>query len=509
MLFCCVYRSPSAKEVFYDSLLRECDRLLLHKHQNITILGDLNSDLLNPTSLSSKSLLRFCKHLQLTELVQAPTRITNTTASLLDVILTNKPDCFRNTKSCLCSISDHNIIATHFIPRGVKIKRDPKYVKLRKFQPLDEDLLMKLHEVDIWDEVTNFEDINDCVDCFNGVLIGLLDILFPAKWCQIRLNGQPWSQTSVLRKYRQQRDKAHKDALRYNTCETWQRYRKLRNKVTSVHRECKSKYINNLATSLKDEPSKFWRQVSYLSGKNFDDVLVDVHSAGEFNKYFLSIASDIAANLKTTTMQPLGYLTRYDAPLLSFAHVSLGDVLVLVKQLCPNKATGPDSIPAKFCKLLGSLIAYPIMKIINMSFDQCIFPALWKQANVIPLQKKKGDTSLTNYRPISVLPILSKIIERVVKQQVMDHVTQHNLLSIKQSGFRQLRMCYYMLLTHGEEQLIPRIMLVLFFWISLKHLTALIMRFYLRSYPFMALTRVSAVVEKLSYPSDTESMFTK
>ena len=120
---------------------------------------------------------------------------------------------------------------------------------------------------------------------------------------------------------------------------------------------------------------------------------------------------------------------------------------------------------------------------------------------VIPLQKKKGDTSLMNYEPISVLPILSKIIERLIKQQLMDHVIQHNLVFVL---FIQLRMCYYMLRIPAID---TKNYVGAVLWIFLKHLIALIMKSCLPSCPFMVLTRVySAVVEKLSYPS---SMFTK
>ena len=74
----------------------------------------------------------------------------------------------------------------------------------------------------------------------------------------------------------------------------------------------------------------------------------------------ISIFSQLQVILLTiTTMRPLSYLTHYHVPLLSFAHVSVGDVSVLIKQLCPNKATGPDLIPAKFLKFLGPLISYP------------------------------------------------------------------------------------------------------------------------------------------------------
>ena len=102
----------------------------------------------------------------------------------------------------------------------------------------------------------------------------------------------------------------------------------------------------------------------------------------------------------------------------------------------------------QFLKMFGLFFVEPIANIINKSIDQCVFPTEWKLANVTPVLKKKGDTSLTNYRPISVLPTLSKLLERFIQQQLMDHLIQHNLLSEQQLGFR---MYCCMLLIHGKK----------------------------------------------------------
>ena len=74
--------------------------------------------------------------------------------------------------------------------------------------------------------------------------------------------------------------------------------------------------------------------------------------------------------------------------------------------------------------------------IVNKSLTSGIVPQLWKKAIVTPLQKKRNAAGMTNYRPISVLPVLSKILERVVQLQLVDHFLHHNLISPFQSGFR-------------------------------------------------------------------------
>ena len=98
-------------------------------------------------------------------------------------------------------------------------------------------------------------------------------------------------------------------------------------------------------------------------------------------------------------------------------------------------ATGCDGIPPRFLKLCSSLITTPLTHIINRSLTESKIPALWKKANVTPIHKG-GTTEPSNYRPISVLPAASKILERVFMLQLTAHLTTLSLLSPFQSGFR-------------------------------------------------------------------------
>ncbi len=92
---------------------------------------------------------------------------------------------------------------------------------------------------------------------------------------------------------------------------------------------------------------------------------------------------------------------------------------------------------AVFIKKYRLFLSNPLSVIINRSFDSGIFPQAWKKSLVVPLRKNANISSLSNYRPISVLPSISKIIERVAQhQQLVDHLLSHSLLSPYQSGFR-------------------------------------------------------------------------
>ena len=112
------------------------------------------------------------------------------------------------------------------------------------------------------------------------------------------------------------------------------------------------------------------------------------------------------------------------------------EISVILMNLDVNKASGPDGISARLMKEAGHAIVPSFTRLINLSFEMCKMPSLWKKAFVIPIHKKGSKSSLNNYRPISLLPVPSKIIEKIVFKNVYHFFDTNDLLSQHQSGFR-------------------------------------------------------------------------
>ncbi len=194
MLLCCAYRSPSfSASCFYDHLLSECDQGLLHSRKFV-ILGDLNSDCFSPNLPQTKMLKTFLQRSTSENLVSSATRLFNGHRSLLDVVVTNDSSCFSNTRSSPFSGSDHHIISTQFAPRGVKVKMPDKYIRVRNYKRLDDmELLDKaLTCSGIWDDVLKLNSIDECVDCFSEIIVGLLNLLCPSKWVRVSPKCPAW-----------------------------------------------------------------------------------------------------------------------------------------------------------------------------------------------------------------------------------------------------------------------------------------------------------------------------
>ena len=131
-------------------------------------------------------------------------------------------------------------------------------------------------------------------------------------------------------------------------------------------------------------------------------------------------------------MTPLPHI-----PILAEVQVTELEVLKVLNSLHVNKSSGPDKIPNKLLKMTALLIAKPLANLFNKSLQLGSFPSPWKKACITPVFKQKGSNSdPCNYRPISLLPNLSKILEKLVFNKIYEHLIENNLLTEKQSGYR-------------------------------------------------------------------------
>ena len=113
----------------------------------------------------------------------------------------------------------------------------------------------------------------------------------------------------------------------------------------------------------------------------------------------------------------------------------------LLKNLDTNETTGLDGIDAFFIQVGAPALVKSITTLCNLSITSGIFPSLWKEARVIPDHKGESLNERSNFRPISILPVLSKILERHVFDSSYDFLQQHRLLNENQHGFRRSHSC--------------------------------------------------------------------
>ena len=157
--------------------------------------------------------------------------------------------------------------------------------------------------------------------------------------------------------------------------------------------------------------------------------------AEKFNSFYTTVAFKLVEKLpRCLNKYGRNFVSKYYTAKgvvpnsFSFSIVSENKILKHLEKLSANKATGLDGIPARFIRDSASFITGPITHIVNLSIIQGSVPDDLKSARVIPLYKKGDKTEVGNYRPVSVLSILSKVFERVIHDQLGSYLEDKNLI---------------------------------------------------------------------------------
>ena len=169
-----------------------------------------------------------------------------------------------------------------------------------------------------------------------------------------------------------------------------------------------------------------------------------------FNNYFTNIGPDIAKNIDNGDRNFKDYITTTTSS-FNFQTVSESNVYRLLLSLNPRKSTGIDKIPAKIIRIAAPVITNSLTKIFNMAIISATVPFEWKVARVTPIFKNGPRNLLNNYRPISILPVVSKLFEKVLYEQLHEYLVTQELLSPRQFGFRKFHSTASALLDSTNE----------------------------------------------------------
>ena len=230
--------------------------------------------------------------------------------------------------------------------------------------------------------------------------------------------------------------------------------------MTTAIRNSKANYNRTILRENMNDPKNFWKTIKrYYPSKskrpnptklfNTDGGKVsDVNGiANGFCSYFSKIASCLQQTL-AILHDPI-WENRFDLDLrrsinpdnkvFTFHQIHCQEALYELKNINPSKATGFDNLPAALIKLAASEIAYPFSLLANRFISEAVFPNSEKCAKIVPLYKSGEKSQLDNYRPISILPAFSKVIERLIYRQLHKYLKDNKFLSPAQFGFRSGR----------------------------------------------------------------------
>ena len=227
--------------------------------------------------------------------------------------------------------------------------------------------------------------------------------------------------------------------------EDWDKYKRLRNHVTQRLRKAKLQYFEGLSEQSGRNPRKAWKEVSRLLGSGSKCGISALRTdaglltkkgdiAEEFGKYFSSIVGGLDGECSSAGV--CSGLPVCEQK-FKFGRVEEEDVLALLRGLDPNKATGVDGVSAKIIRVAASGISGSLTSLFNYSLECGMMPSEWKSAHITPVPKGGDSELVKNYRPVSVLPVVAKVFERLVHRQLYEFLQLNNVLQQCQFGFRQ------------------------------------------------------------------------
>ncbi|XP_047543160.1 uncharacterized protein LOC125075491 [Vanessa atalanta] len=381
------YRPPWLNpRTFFDGLTETFTTLCDYDH--IVLMGDFNINFLDTNNYCTRLLIDFLTFSNLNQIVKDPTHFTSHSETLIDLV------CVDGNTSQVRVDYIHELSSHAFLSFDFNIRKEKPKPLLKFYRKIN-----NITENDLKDYLTNFNlqfeniyDVNSLVSEFNSI-----------------------------------RDDIHISF-----------YKDLKSEVElAIHRE-KSAYFTHFINNNTKRPKYMWKHLKNIFNykKKRDCFLPDhLSDPNLLNHFFL----DLPGN-NDVTLSDLNFYTSNRYCSSSFALNQVDDITVLkTLRSIKSKAIGSDGISMDMIYSGLPFISETIVNIVNTSIRTSTFPYLWKNAIVKPIPKIDNPINISDFRPISILPSLSKVLEKIVCFQLTDYLEANEILPCVQSGFRKGR----------------------------------------------------------------------
>ena len=382
------------------------------------------------------------------QLVNVPTRTWSGQAeSGLDHLYTNRTSKISDVYAQYTGGSDHKIIKVTRYSKSVQ--KRVRYVRKRCYKDFDEEEFCEKVRNLSWFELYTCEDVNQAVEILTSKLTRILDTMAPLRTVQCRRHYAPWLTTDTKQLIKE-RDSAQKIAASTDKVEDWRNYKNIRNTVTARLRQDKRQWESERLSNTENDPKNLWKNMKgWLNWKSsgppsqlfFNGEMVNSPAglANTMNTFFINKVKGLRENIPTNWTDPLKVLKEtMKARTCTFTPrpVKPEQVLYFIKALRNSKSTGLDTLDTYILKLVAENILPALTHVINLSIRDGIFPTLWKKSKIVPLLKKGDALNPKNYRPVALLPVLSKILEKVYFAQLVQYLEENHLLHPNHHGSR-------------------------------------------------------------------------
>ena len=470
-----IYRPPrfNNNDKSIANFIKEFNPFLsnfVREYDNIILAGDFNINLLKLHERQKYSeFLNLMMSNGFVPKITYPTRYARKSASLLDQIYVKTKYTGSNNETSLSgilysAISDHFAAFTTINFRN--LDKTPKYVVITK----QDEHAMKafknaISSANLISKIDNnlHQNPNTTYQIIESELTKAKEKYLPSK--TVRFNkykhkGKNWITTGILKSIHV-RDKLYAKYRSYRISDplytihksTYNNYNKLLNKMIKT---AKCKHYHNEFDKYKDNIKKSWQTINEILNRdrkathspshiyvNNSKITNKQMMADRFNMYFASIGESLADKIPEPNKSFDKYLQKRILTSFSFHTLEQKDVEKIIRNFKPKTSSGSDGISMKIIKLIMIPILPALTILINQSLVTGIFPDKMKIARILPLIKKANSFQIDNFRPISLLSSLSKILEKCVFEQVYAYFEEKRLFYCSQYGYRKIHSTEY------------------------------------------------------------------
>lgn len=435
-----IYRSPSFRNSskFISSL--EANLKSIKNSPCLIFVGDININILGQSAneKNTSSYLNLLAAHGLISCVDKPTHMK----SCIDHIFVSAA-CHSESIVCPTDLTNHSLTMAGVTVAAPKMAR----VKRSRLKIDYEGLKAEVAKIN-WPVITSGSVLEDVVSNFSSALTDAVSMhSHVVRISHSKFNLKPWMTPGLIR-CSKHRDKLHSEA-RKNPNNNLKKiaYTRYRNFYVKLLRKLKTEYECNLIDKNKNVPRKLWKTlntISHRAVKKSNISLQDI-SLDACNKHFATVGEKLANEILARSNETQQSLAEKVSTKGSLGHsffiapTDREEVLQLIKNLSSNSSPGLDNLDNRILKAVGEWIADPLAIIFNLSIELGIFPMTWKVAAVTPIHKGGPRNDPSNYRPISLLGNISKLLERIINKRLMHFLETNHLINDRQFGFRRGR----------------------------------------------------------------------
>ena len=419
-------------------------------NNRVCLLGDLNINLLDCNDDSVCSFGDLLRSFHFAATITKPTRFPSDSMhvpTLLDHIWWNSHELFLSGIISY-DLTDHCPVFIH-IRRKIASNNEKKRICFRDQSDINVNIFLN-QLADIEWNFERYNEIDSKIDYFNDTLADIFNKSFPVKtkYVSTTCSKKPWLNASILKSISIKSKYFRLFKLGIIDRGTNDRYKKY---VDRIVRKSKRQYYFNYFNGNRNDSRRSWKGIKNIIGRNTvtletvrslsvnDCILTDEREiACAFNEYFSAVANDIISEMpESDGVSPCSNIELRANSFYLF-DTTPNECVQLICGL-KNVSFGMNNISVRLLKCAKYILAAPIAFLINYSFKTGTFPRSLKIASVTPVLKVGDPLFTLNYRPISVLPMLSKIFERCMFNRLCKYTDKFSIISVEQFGFQRCK----------------------------------------------------------------------